>query len=142
MRISTNSFNHRTMLSLAVFGLLSTALVCEGPASSASVAQTEGLFTARQAARGSAVYEKSCASCHGSKLEGTTSAPLAGPRFASKWADGKHTVDDLYFVTRTQMPYGSPGTLTDQQYIDVVAFMLQSNGYRPGAKELTANSAS
>lgn len=141
MRISTIFSNHRIITSSALFGLLCTALVLAAAGSTASMAQTEGLFTARQAARGSAVYAESCASCHGASLEGTSSTPLKGSRFTGKWADGKHTVDDLYFVTRTQMPYGSPGTLTDQQYIDVVAFMLQSNGYRAGAKELTANPA-
>lgn len=130
----------RLVLSITVFGcLLCHAAFWFGNVSSASVAQTEGIFTARQAARGAAVYAKSCASCHGPNLEGATSIPLAGPRFMNKWADGKHTVDDLYFVTQTQMPYGAPGTLTDQQYIDVVALMLQGNGYEPGSKELTTS---
>jgi mono/diheme cytochrome c family protein len=130
------------LVSTAVFScLLVNAVFWANNVSSASVEQAEGLFTARQAARGDALYAKSCASCHGPNLEGTTSTPLKGPRFTGKWADGKHSVDDLYFVTRTQMPYGAPGTLTDQQYIDVVAFMLQSNGYRAGSKELSASSA-
>jgi alcohol dehydrogenase (cytochrome c) len=137
MRISTISLNYRIVFSI-VLGLLFTAVFGAGAVSSA---QTEGLFTERQAERGSAVYAKSCASCHGPSLEGTTAGPLTGPRFTRKWADGKHSVDDLYFVTRTQMPYGAPGTLTNQQYIDVVALMLQSNGYRAGSKELTADAA-
>jgi alcohol dehydrogenase (cytochrome c) len=143
MKIPAVALNYRIVLSIAVFGfLLCHAVFWSGDVSSAGVAQTEGLFTATQAARGAALYAKSCASCHGPSLEGTTSTPLAGPRFMSKWADGKHTVDDLYFVTRTQMPYGAPDSLTNQQYIDIVAFMLQSNGYRAGSKALAANSAS
>lgn len=143
MKISAVALNYRIVLSIAVFGfLICHAVFWAGNVSSASVVQTEGLFTATQAARGGALYAKSCASCHGPSLEGTTSTPLAGPRFMSKWADGKHTVDDLYFVTRTQMPYGAPDSLTNQQYIDIVAFMLQSNGYRAGSKALAANSPS
>jgi alcohol dehydrogenase (cytochrome c) len=135
--------NYRIAVSILLFGLLLChALFSNGEVSSASVTQTEGVFTATQASRGAVAYAKSCASCHGQHLEGTTSKPLAGPRFTSKWADGKHTIDDLYFVVRTQMPYGAPSTLTNQQYIDVVAFMLQSNGYRAGTKELVANSTS
>ncbi|HLF84180.1 MAG TPA: PQQ-binding-like beta-propeller repeat protein, partial [Blastocatellia bacterium] len=137
------SLSYRIVLSIAVFGfLICHAVFWAGNVSSASVAQADGLFTAAQAARGGAVYAKRCAECHGQNLEGTTSTALTGARFTSKWADGKHTVDDLYFVTRTQMPYGAPATLTNQQYIDVVAFMLQSNGYRAGSKEMTATSAS
>ena len=131
----------RAVLSLTVFGaLLWLTFNSAGGVSSAS-AQADGLFTTAQAARGAAVYARSCAECHGQKLEGTTSTPLAGPRFMGKWADGKHSVDDLVFVIRSQMPYGAPGTLTAQQYIDVVAFILQNNGFRAGSKELTADSA-
>src|SRR2546425_1076133 len=122
---------------LALWFLLSSM-----PRVSSASLQGEKLFTAAQAARGSAAYSRSCASCHGQNLEGTTSTALVGSSFSSKWADGKHSIDDLYFVIRTQMPYGAPGTLTDKQYIDVVAFILQRNGYSAGAKELVANSPS
>ena len=142
MRIPTISLKYRVVLLITLFAcFLGNALFSDGDVSSANVAQAQGLFTARQAATGAAVYAKNCAFCHGAKLDGASSTPLVGPRFTDKWADGKHTVDDLYFITRTQMPYGAPATLTDQQYIDVVAFMLQSNGYRAGSKELTANSS-
>ena len=143
MKFPAIALNYRIIVSTLVFGLLLChALVWNSDLSSASVTQTEDLFTATQAARGAAAYAKNCASCHGQNLEGKTSTALSGQRFANKWADGKHTIDDLYFVVRTQMPYGAPGTLTNQQYIDVVAFMLQSNGYRAGSKELVANSPS
>jgi mono/diheme cytochrome c family protein len=143
MKIPTVALNsYRTVLSIAVFGfLLYQALFWAGDVSSAST-QADGLFTAAQAARGGAVYARSCAECHGQNLEGKTSTALTSSRFTTKWADGKHTVDDLYFVIRTQMPYGSPGTLTNQQYIDIVAFVLQKNGYRAGGKELAPDSTS
>ena len=131
-------FNNRIVLITALLVLaLSGGLAWSS--TSANAIQSNGLFTARQAARGAAVYAKSCAMCHGPNLEGTSSLPLKGSGFMAKWADGKHSVDDLYFVTRTQMPYGAPETLTVQQYIDIVAYMLQQNGYRPGSKELSAN---
>ena len=102
---------------------------------------TDSIFTRAQALRGEVVYDAHCASCHGPKLEGTPASALTGERFVSKWADGKHTVDDLYYITRTQMPYGEAGKLTRQQYIDVVAFMLNKNGYQPGDQELPADPA-
>lgn len=137
-RVATNSY--RSLLCLAALGVLVFGFWVS-PVSS-SGAQAGSMFTAAQAARGSAVYAKQCAFCHGQGLEGATSTPLAGPRFMTKWGDGKHTVDDLHFVIRSQMPYGAPGTLTNQQYVDVVAFILQSNGYRAGGKALVANSPS
>src|SRR5262245_489298 len=56
-------------------------------------------------------------------------------------ARGDKTVDDLYYITRTQMPFGAGNTLSKQQYIEVVAYMLKTNGYKAGSKELPADSA-
>ena len=95
-----------------------------------------GIYTTAQAARGETVYNQKCAACHGTRLEGSTSSALAGARFMAKWGQGNRNVDELYFITRTQMPYGSPNTLSQQQYIDVVAYILKSNGYAAGTREL------
>src|SRR4030095_12825520 len=106
---------YRILFAVVVFGfLIGNAVFTESFISSASAPalQTDGLFTADQADRGSAVYATQCAFCHGQGLEGATSTPLAGSRFMAKWGDGKHSLDDLMFVTRTQMPYGNAGTLS------------------------------
>ncbi len=104
-----------------------------------SLAQPNGLFTDAQAARGQALYDSKCGKCHGNQLDNGTAAALIGGKFTAKWA-GK-SVDDLYYITKTQMPYGAAGTLKDQEYIDVVAFMLKANGYKSGAQELKADPA-
>jgi PQQ-dependent dehydrogenase (methanol/ethanol family) len=106
-----------------------------------SSAQAERLFTQAQAERGKPLYAQHCASCHGQSLEGTPANPLAGERFMAKWGQGGYTIDDLYYVTKMQMPYGKPDSLTAPQYIDIVASILASNGYPTGASELPADSA-
>lgn len=93
-------------------------------------AQPAGIFTEAQAQRGQSLYAAKCASCHGSALEGNSASALSGSKFASKWS-GK-SVDDLYFITRTQMPYGAGGSLTNQQYLDIVVALLKGNGYAAG----------
>jgi alcohol dehydrogenase (cytochrome c) len=130
----------RAVLAVGLFGLLTVALFW-ADASAVSASQKEGIFSAAQVARGAALYANKCVDCHGANLQGSTSVPLSGSKFKDKWADGKHTIDDLYFVIRTQMPYGAPRTLTDQQYIDVVAFVLQSNGYQPGPNDLAPDAS-
>ncbi len=35
------------------------------------------------------------------------------------------------------MPDDAPGSLPPQQYVDVVTYILQLNGFPPGARELT-----
>lgn len=101
--------------------------------------QTSGLFTEAQAQRGQTLYASKCASCHGASLEGGSASALSGSKFAAKW-NGK-SVDDLFFITRTQMPYGAGGTLTNQQYLDIVVHLLKGNGYTAGARELMNDAA-
>ncbi len=103
--------------------------------------QSERLYTRLQLERGSPLYAQHCASCHGQSLEGTPASPLAGERFLAKWGQGDRSVDDLYYITKMQMPYGKPDSLTAQQYIDIVAVVLASNGYGAGTRELAADPA-
>ncbi len=39
------------------------------------------------------------------------------------------------------MPYGKPDSLAPQQYVDIVAFILSSNGYTAGTRELPTDAA-
>jgi alcohol dehydrogenase (cytochrome c) len=102
--------------------------------------QQKGIFTEAQSRRGRELYDTRCASCHGLRLEGGSADPLAGAKFMAKWGRGNHNVDELYYITRTTMPYGAGGTLSNQQYIDIVAYMLKANGYPAAERELTTAS--
>jgi alcohol dehydrogenase (cytochrome c) len=104
-----------------------------------AAAQQGGLYTSAQAQRGESLYAKNCALCHGAQMEGGSSMALVGPRFMAKWGQGNHNVNELYYITRTQMPYGAGGTLTRQQYIDIVAHILKANGFKSGSRELPAD---
>jgi mono/diheme cytochrome c family protein len=99
------------------------------------------LYSEAQANRGERVYEDHCSTCHGLKLQGNPGAPLAGEAFLTRWADGQHTLDDLFYVLRAQMPYNEPGKLTKQQYADVMAYVLKVNGYPAGRAELPPSPA-
>jgi len=102
---------------------------------------TEGIYTKEQAERGRGFYDKVCASCHGTNLEGGTSTPLAGAEFKASWSRPDLTLDDFYYIVRKTMPKDTPGSLSRAEYCDVVAYILQQNGFEPGAKELTPDSA-
>ena len=120
------------------FALLPTKTLSSGTQASRS---RQRIYTQAQANRGKRLYARECASCHGQSLEGTPATALVGQSFMAKWGEGKHSIDDLYYITKTQMPYEKPGSLTDQQYIDIVAFILASNGYQAGTRALPANPA-
>lgn len=94
-----------------------------------------GWFTADQAQRGKRAYEASCAVCHHISLLGEQYAPaLKGPAFLRSW--GGQSVGDLYTFVHERMPLGSPGSLSDQQYIDIVAYILSQNELPTGGTEL------
>jgi len=96
----------------------------------------KGVFTEMQAQRGETAYQSNCAACHGRTLQATNpDAPnLTGPSFGISW-NGK-PVADLFTLMRTSMPLGAPGSLSDPEYLDIVAYILKFNGYPAGDREL------
>src|SRR5580698_4393894 len=104
------------------------------------VAQTAtGPYTAPQAEAGRAAYQTNCASCHAPDLSGREGPQLAGANFMSQWGD--RTAGELIGFIRTTMPPGSPGSLPDQTYFDLTAFLLDANSARPGDRPLTTESS-
>lgn len=136
LRTGQSRFGWRTCLTITLLTGVSLLTLWFSQSVTAMLIPQSSVFTDAQAARGQALYEQKCASCHGQQLEGGSASALSGSRFLTKWGGGNKTVDDLYYITRTQMPYGAGGSLTAQQYIDIVAYMLRANGYQAGEREL------
>jgi alcohol dehydrogenase (cytochrome c) len=99
----------------------------------------EGYYTAAQASSGRSVYAARCAECHGAGLADGTGPPLAGDQFAQAWAGADRTLDDLFFIIRTTMPEGDEGSLSQDEYLAVLAYILERNGYAAGTRTLTAD---
>jgi S-disulfanyl-L-cysteine oxidoreductase SoxD len=94
----------------------------------------EGVYTAEQAKRGETMYKENCAACHGEDLAGSGPMPaLAGNDFVANWK----TVGDLFEKTHTSMPASNPGSMTEQQTSDVIAFMLAKSNFPAGTTELS-----
>lgn len=95
----------------------------------------EGVYTGAQADRGAGQYAQHCAVCHGSSLAGVGEAPaLTGVVFISDF--NGLTVGDLFERVRTSMPMNQPGSLSRDQYADILAYLLKANGYPAGEREL------
>ncbi len=108
------------------------------PAAPTSV--LDGIFTEAQAERGQASYGENCAECHGEGLAGGEMAPgLTGVAFRFRWRGLK--VADIYTSIQSTMPPEEPGTLGAQEYIDIVAFLLDANRYPAGDRDLAADSS-
>jgi polar amino acid transport system substrate-binding protein len=109
------------------------ALALFAPARSLG-ADKPAVYTDAQATAGATVFANSCAGCHGQNLEGVSGPPLAGQTFVKNW-QGK-SADDLFYIISHNMPADNPGSLKPDQYVDVLAFILQKNGYPAGSTPL------
>jgi mono/diheme cytochrome c family protein len=99
----------------------------------------DGVYTDAQAARGQAVYDKQCASCHGEGLKGLAAPPLAGDAFAANW-QGQPLLE-LASKIRNTMPADAPGTMSATDTADVVALVLKSGGFPASRTELASTEA-
>lgn len=106
-----------------------TATISAAPAAPIPGA-TAPRFTTEQAATGKTAYTASCAVCHGTTLtNGAYGTPLAGQAFQAKWAN--QTVAALLDRSRKTMPPPAPGSLPAETYANIVAYILEVNGYHP-----------
>ena len=78
------------------------------------------------AALGSAVYAASCARCHGDSGQGVSGPALVGSGFRAARYDSAQALLDKISST---MPAGSPGSLSAQEYLQVLTWLLLGNGY-------------
>src|SRR6202041_3072177 len=117
---------------------LTAVLVLLALAAMSPEAKSAGAYTNEQASRGAAVYTQDCVQCHGANLQGEAGTPLMGRTFLQAYGAG--TAAQLYDFLSRQMPLNAPGSLSQQQYLDVTAFILERNGLPPGAAALSAKS--
>lgn len=92
------------------------------------------LYTAAQASAGAQVYAQDCASCHGANLQGVAAPALAGKDFQKTAISDKYTVSIIRTIATQNMPLSNPGSLSDTQYADVLAYLLAANCYPAGTK--------
>jgi mono/diheme cytochrome c family protein len=129
----------RALVALSGFYLAaSVSSIAAAPAPQGGGKSTQdGVYTDAQAKRGEAAYSTTCAGCHGPDLAGADTAPsLTGAEFNAGWTD--QTVDDLFQRIKTTMPGDAPGSLSDAQCADILAFVLSKDGFPAGQTELTA----
>ena len=99
----------------------------------ATTSRSDGAYTAEQAGRGQNVYVSKCSECHDGGIMGPE---LWGRDFLSEW-DGKN-VRSLFEAVKGTMPADTPGSLSERDALDVVAYILQENGQPAGSSPLEA----
>jgi hypothetical protein len=116
-----------------VFLALTMTIPAMGQGSSERVTVWDGVFTATQAEAGLALYDQHCSGCHRGGQSSVNPESL-GDGFQSAW--GEDYLSSFYDVIRQTMPRGNPSSLAEKEYVDIVAHLLDSNGFPAGGREL------
>jgi mono/diheme cytochrome c family protein len=120
----------------AGMGLSAVTLAAQVPGKTHETTIRDGVYTPAEAASGKAVYASQCSLCHLDSLAGggNESPALKGAAFISDF-DGK-PLRSLYSRIISTMPSSDPGSLSDKETLDLVAYILQQNGFPAGKKAL------
>jgi alcohol dehydrogenase (cytochrome c) len=118
--------------------LLVVGLLAIGP--TGVQAKSGGGYTSTQASRGATVYTQYCTECHGANLQGESGPALSGQVLRAAYGGG--TAAQLYDFISRQMPQNKPASLSQQQYLDVTAYVLSRNGFPSGNTPLSIGSLS
>jgi len=112
----------RVAAACASLALLAALAACGGGEGGDGGSQEE------QIAAGRDVYAESCAECHGARGEGGTGpVVIGGNRRIASYGN----TDRLYdYVSRT-MPFDEPGSLSEDEYWDSIAYLLDANQLLP-----------
>jgi mono/diheme cytochrome c family protein len=133
---------------------IATLMICMGGCGAASTpaAQTDNVPTspattssfADQVAQGQELYAKHCAECHGAAGQGHPgpavvgiakgALPLDPPPNAKLRTTQFKTVADIGGFVMTNMPPKKAGSLSQDEYLAILAFDLKANGIDLPAK--------
>lgn len=102
------------------------------PSAEEAPAVTTASFTAEQADQGRNLFRAQCTECH-------YSSEFADSQFQFKWS--RRTAGNLYQLIQTSMPETAPGSLSAEETVALVSYILSMNGFEPGATELSTDRA-
>lgn len=126
-------------LKLVVVLVAGAAVFAAGQSSGAKPQTTrDKVYSKAQAARGAATFAKLCASCHDPANVPAPKDPgpeLVGDKFVGEWLD--RTLGSLMETTLLTMPNDGSAVLSESETADVIAHILQANGYPDGPSDLT-----
>lgn len=88
-----------------------------------------GFFTRGQASRGERRFQQLCEACH--RTNEITRGWFGGILY--------QTAGDLLNTISMTMPDGNPGSLSPEEYVEILAFLLRLNDYPTGEEELPAD---
>src|SRR5690554_5711144 len=97
-------------------------------ATTGPVSVYDGVYTSEQAGRGESLSQARCAACHSPQSEWGGGRLLLGYSGRPAW--------ELVSQLHATMPMDAPGSLSIQEYTDIVTYILQLNSIPEGSVEL------
>ena len=99
----------------------------------------DGVYTTNQAERGASLYEAQCLSCHGTldAFFPEVAALLGDHTFRQRWQG--RPLSELFQLIQVEMPQDTPGSLSVDETIQLVAYILKGNSLPSGQTSLTSD---
>jgi cytochrome c len=102
----------------------------------------DGVYTTAQATRGKAIYSAECQKCHGENLSGGFDAAEQVPALKREdFGLTRRDLNNLYGFVLESMPRDEPGNLSAGNAVDVIAYILQQNGFPAGGTDLVPDAS-
>ena len=95
------------------------------PNAEENITTNDRIYSKQQAKMGESLYKDNCLICHDKKY--------FRPVFRA-WED--QSLHTFYLVMSSSMPESNPGSLSRQEYIDILAYILSLNRYSSGKEAL------
>jgi mono/diheme cytochrome c family protein len=139
---------HTTMVAGAVLVWIAVVAGADRPADPPISRPTDqkttndGVYTKAQAEGARAQFDKICAECHPFTVAAKKKpkdVPLGDEPFFENW-EGR-SLDAIITTIVLTMPNDGSGVVTDAEAVDLVAYILQQNGFPAGGTALTKDSA-
>lgn len=102
----------------------------------------DGIYSKAQADAAKEPYLKLCSECHAftvAALKQPKDLPLGDEPFLKKW-EGR-TLDELLTLIVTTMPNDGSAVVSDEEALNLLAYVLQQNGFAPGKAPLDKSGA-
>ncbi len=136
----SSRFTNAIAASVVVWGVAVGAVVAKPsrPAEPAAQKSTnDGVYSKAQADGAKAQFDKICAECHpfsDAEKKKPRDVPLGGETFFENWTG--RSLGEIASTIALTMPNDGSAVVSDEEALNLVAFILQKNGFPAGTKKL------
>lgn len=136
----SSTFRKAAVVSLLAWGAALEVVVVQPSAAAEAAPQkstNDGVYSKAQADGAKAQFEKICADCHPfseAEKKKVKDVPLGGDPFFENWTG--RPLKELATTIALTMPNDGSAVVSEEEALNLVAFILQKNGFPAGSKPL------